>query len=172
MKKSIKRILTVSFVIALAFSTPVLAFPNKSDKNSDSKPCCGCNCKYNKDKKSSQKAEINHGWLGIKVIDGGIEGFVDIVSGALVVEVGENSPLAPLGFSYGDLITEFDGKPVRNAKELSDYVSETKPGDKVVITTTCLNSAYYYKDFDYVVILSDESADISNEVRDGSGKED
>jgi serine protease Do len=51
--------------------------------------------------------------------------------GALVSEVNENTPAAKAGIERGDVIVEFDGKPVRDTSTLRLAVSQTPVGKEV-----------------------------------------
>jgi serine protease Do len=53
--------------------------------------------------------------------------------GALVSSVIRNQPAAKAGIEPGDIILEFNGKPVRNRDELVSMVTATKPGTTVPI---------------------------------------
>ena len=55
-------------------------------------------------------------------------------SGALVADVLEDSPASKAGFERGDIITELDGKPVRDPTHLRTIVADSAPGTKVTIT--------------------------------------
>jgi serine protease Do len=51
--------------------------------------------------------------------------------GALVQSVEEDGPAAKAGLKPGDVIVEYNGKPVQNNEELIDRVVRTKPGTSV-----------------------------------------
>jgi serine protease Do len=53
--------------------------------------------------------------------------------GAIVSEVTPNSPAAKAGLKDGDVIVEFDGKPVRDSRHLKLQVAETAPGKDVPV---------------------------------------
>jgi len=52
-------------------------------------------------------------------------------TGALVSSVNAGGPAAKAGVEPGDVITEFNGKPVKNRDELVGYVTRTSPGTSV-----------------------------------------
>ncbi|MEA2462889.1 MAG: serine protease Do [Acidobacteriota bacterium] len=54
--------------------------------------------------------------------------------GALVQAVEEGKPAARAGIRHGDVIVEIDGKPIRNNRELIDYISYRPVGTDVRIT--------------------------------------
>jgi serine protease Do len=53
--------------------------------------------------------------------------------GALVSEVTPNSPAAKAGLKSGDVIVEFNGKPVEDSRRLKLAVGATAPGTKVPV---------------------------------------
>jgi len=53
--------------------------------------------------------------------------------GALVAEVTPKSPAEKAGIKSGDVITEFNGKPVRDSRHLKLQVAELAPGMKVPV---------------------------------------
>ena len=73
--------------------------------------------------------ETKRGWLGVRiqVVDQGIADAenLDKPRGALVASVAENSPSDKGGIKPGDIILEFDGKPINEMKELPKIVAET-----------------------------------------------
>jgi Do/DeqQ family serine protease len=58
--------------------------------------------------------------------------------GALVTDVVDNSPASRAGLMRGDIIVEFDGKPVEDTTTLRNMVANTAPG-KTVKTTVIRN---------------------------------
>jgi serine protease Do len=54
-------------------------------------------------------------------------------SGAIVSTVDQNGPARKAGIQPGDVIVQYDGKPVRNSDELVDMVVRTKPGTTVPV---------------------------------------
>lgn len=75
-------------------------------------------------------------WLGLKMLDLNpmviaqlkerSSSFPDVSKGVLVPMVTPGSPAERAGFAPGDVVTEFDGKPVETIKEIIDIM-----GDKV-----------------------------------------
>jgi len=56
---------------------------------------------------------------------------LDTPHGALVSKVEPDSPASAAGLKEGDIIVEFDGKPVKQASDLPTAVASTKPGTNV-----------------------------------------
>ncbi len=81
--------------------------------------------------------ETKRGWLGVRiqVVDQGIADAekLDKPRGALVASVADNSPSYKGGIKPGDIILEFDGKPINEMKELPKIVAETDVGKKVIV---------------------------------------
>ncbi len=77
------------------------------------------------------------GWLGVKIQEVTDEvaaavGLKD-AAGALVLEITKDSPAAKTDLKSGDVILNFDGKPVNAMKKLPRIVAETKVGKAVVV---------------------------------------
>jgi serine protease Do len=54
------------------------------------------------------------------------------VSGAVIKKVYDDSPAQQAGIKEGDIITEVNGKKIKNGSELTSYVKTTSKGDKMV----------------------------------------
>ena len=82
-----------------------------------------------------KQGQVIRGWLGVVIQDltpALAEEFgLRKAEGALVAEVVQNSPAARAGLKQGDIIVEYNGKPVKNASELRTFVGLTRPGTKV-----------------------------------------
>jgi len=78
-------------------------------------------------KPSSQKG-------GRKVSTGTMPDFSFSGTGVKISAVSDDSPAAKAGLLKGDVITAFDGKPVENLKDYSNYLKEHQPGDKIIVT--------------------------------------
>jgi serine protease Do len=81
--------------------------------------------------------ETRRGWLGVliqEVTDELAEGLgMDRPHGALVSEVTPDSPAAAAGIQVGDVVTEYNGRAVRERRDLPRMVAETAIGEKVKI---------------------------------------
>lgn len=81
---------------------------------------------------------VTRGWLGVLVqgIDQELaQSFgLDQPKGALVSQVMPNSPAAKAGLKPGDIITDFDGKPVEQWSRLPPMVGVTPVGKSVPVT--------------------------------------
>jgi len=57
--------------------------------------------------------------------------------GARVRAVGQGTPAHEAGLKVGDVITQINGEPVNNARQLGDFLRQmTRPDDKVTLTAT------------------------------------
>src|SRR5262247_2854500 len=75
---------------------------------------------------SGANARVSRGYLGVSLRDPQTSG-----SGAVVAELTNGSPASTAGLRGGDLIVEFDGKPVRSPKQLAEIVADTPAGKTV-----------------------------------------
>jgi len=79
--------------------------------------------------------KVNHGYIGISIEDVTPQNakFFDVKKavGAVVSDVTADSPGGKAGLKTGDVITEFDGKPVSDAGELQMATSQKQPGDTI-----------------------------------------
>ncbi len=81
--------------------------------------------------------KVIRGWLGVTIQDltpelaksFGLKG----EKGALVSDVTQNAPADKAGLKRGDLIVEFDGKPVEDGTSLRNMVANDAPGKTVQI---------------------------------------
>jgi serine protease Do len=84
-----------------------------------------------------KSGRVSRGYLGINLQDVtpalakavGYEG----KDGALVRDLAQNSPAAKAGLKSGDVIVEFDGRPVKSPKHLTETVSDTPIGKAVPV---------------------------------------
>ena len=81
--------------------------------------------------------ETKRGWLGVRIqyVTKEISDAekLDKPRGALVVSVADNSPSSKGGILSGDIILEFDGKPINEMKELPLIVAQTEVGKTVEV---------------------------------------
>jgi len=79
--------------------------------------------------------EVRRGWLGVRiqtVSDELAEGLrLESPSGALVASVTAGGPAEAAGISQGDVILEFNGRPVKEMRKLPRMVAETAIGEEV-----------------------------------------
>lgn len=64
---------------------------------------------------------------------GSIPDFGEGVKGVKFADVREGSPAAKAGFKAGDVLVEFDGKPVANLYDFTYALQAKKPGDEVKV---------------------------------------
>jgi serine protease Do len=82
-----------------------------------------------------QFGELRRGWLGVKIqqVTDEIAESLNIkpARGALVGVVDEKGPAKPAGIEPGDVIVTFDGKDIKEPKDLSRVVADTAVGKEV-----------------------------------------
>jgi serine protease Do len=84
-----------------------------------------------------EKGHVTRGWLGVMIQkitpdiaeSLGLEG----TKGALVADVVKDGPADQAGIKQGDIIVEFDGKPVNDSAELPLLVARTPVGRKIEV---------------------------------------
>src|SRR5215471_16259994 len=64
---------------------------------------------------------------------GSVPDFRDDLKGVLFADVQNNSPAAKAGLKQGDLMVEFDGKPIQNLYDFTYALRAKKPGDVVEV---------------------------------------
>jgi serine protease Do len=79
--------------------------------------------------------EVRRGWIGVRiqdVTDDVAEGLgMTEASGALIAGVSDDGPAAAGGLKEGDVVIEFNGKPVKTMRDLPRVVADTPPGETV-----------------------------------------
>ncbi len=75
---------------------------------------------------SGANAPVSRGYLGVSLQDS-----QTAAGGAVVAELTNGGPASAAGLRGGDLIVEFDGKPVRSTKQLAEIVANTPVGKTV-----------------------------------------
>ena len=84
-----------------------------------------------------KNGRVIRGWLGIRAQDVSphLASSLSLTRGAgemaVVTEVTDNSPAAEGGVKTGDVILEFNGKPVPKSQEFPSVIADTSPGQKV-----------------------------------------
>jgi serine protease Do len=81
------------------------------------------------------KGEVTRGWLGVAIQqvtpDLAKSLGLDQSTGALVSSVTDGSPAEKAGIQVGDVIVEYDGKPIKHSSELPILVARTDVGKSV-----------------------------------------
>src|ERR1700722_11241442 len=79
--------------------------------------------------------EMRRGWLGVRIqqVTDDIAESLSIkpARGALVAGVDDKGPAKPAGIEAGDVIVTFDGKDIKESKDLSRVVADTAVGKEV-----------------------------------------
>lgn len=82
--------------------------------------------------------ETRRGWLGVRIqnVDDPTAEALGLgkAKGALVAGVDEKGPAKPAGLEVGDVITRFDGREVRESRDLPRIVASTPVGKSVDVT--------------------------------------
>src|SRR5579862_1946634 len=82
-----------------------------------------------------QFGELRRGWLGVRIqsVTDEIAESLNIkpARGALVAGVDDKGPAKPAGIEPGDVIIKFDGKDIKEPKDLSRVVADTAVGKEV-----------------------------------------
>jgi serine protease Do len=79
--------------------------------------------------------KVTHAFIGIQISDVTPDNAkffqLNKAEGAVVSEVGPDTPAAKAGLRTGDVITELDGKPMTDAGQLQMTVGQKRPGDTI-----------------------------------------
>jgi serine protease Do len=82
-----------------------------------------------------QFGELRRGWLGVRIqsVTDEIAESLNIkpARGALIAGVEDKGPAKPAGIEPGDVVVKFDGKDIKEPKDLSRVVADTAVGKKV-----------------------------------------
>ena len=73
-----------------------------------------------------RNGRVSRGYLGVSLQESQTAG-----GGALVAEVSNGGPASKAGLRNGDRIVEFDGKPVKSTKQLTELIADTPAGAAV-----------------------------------------
>jgi serine protease Do len=81
--------------------------------------------------------EVRRGWLGVRIqqVDDQIADSLNIkpARGALIAGVDDKGPAKPAGIEPGDVIVKFDGKDIKEMRDLPKIVAETPVGKDVEV---------------------------------------
>jgi serine protease Do len=84
-----------------------------------------------------QFGELRRGWLGVRIqqVTDEIGESLNIkpARGALVAGIDDKGPAKPAGIEPGDVVVKFDGKDVKDPKDLSRVVADTAVGKEVEV---------------------------------------
>jgi serine protease Do len=82
-----------------------------------------------------QFGELRRGWLGVRIqqVTDEIAESLNIkpARGALIAGVDDSGPAKPAGIEPGDVVVRFDGKDIKEPKDLSRVVADTAVGKEV-----------------------------------------
>jgi len=85
-----------------------------------------------------QFGETRRGWLGVRIqnVDDATAEALSLggARGALIAGIDEKGPAKPAGFEVGDVIVRFDGKEVKDSRDLPRIVAATPVGKAVDVT--------------------------------------
>ena len=85
-----------------------------------------------------QFGELRRGWLGVRIqqVTDEIAESLNIKPprGALIAGVDDKGPAKPAGIEPGDVVVKFDGKDIKEPKDLSRVVADTAVGKEVDVT--------------------------------------
>ena len=83
------------------------------------------------------KGKVERGWLGLKVMDNNeniaISDKHNFNKGVVISSVLPNSPCAKENIQVGDIIISVNGKDIKNAKNFSRQIAESKIGSDVIL---------------------------------------
>jgi serine protease Do len=84
-----------------------------------------------------EKGSVERGWLGVVIqpVDEDIAKALGLeeAKGALVNSVQAGSPAERAGIRAGDVIVAFDGRPIKDPRDLARTVADAEPGRKVEV---------------------------------------
>ncbi len=99
--------------------------------------------------------------LGVQIYElkAGLEAFritprCEYPEGVLVASVEPNTAVYAAGLALYDIITEFDGKPIKNLQDLTNALSQYRAGDKVTMTVFSFSRNFSkgeYKTLEFVL---------------------
>ncbi|MGH9808573.1 MAG: M28 family peptidase, partial [Terriglobia bacterium] len=81
----------------------------------------------------SSLADSSSGAGGYGPYFGSIPDFTELPNGVRFADIHDGSPAAKAGLRAGDILTEFDGKPIQNLYDFTYALRSKKPGDEVLV---------------------------------------
>ena len=110
-----------------------------------------------------EKGKVTRGWLGVEIrpVDDAVAKQFGLkeTAGALVNNVMTGTPAEKAGLKRGDIITGFNGQPVKNTTNLQDLVAQTEPKKKVPLKVWRNNKE---ENFDLVIgEMPDKTKDVA-----------
>ena len=85
-----------------------------------------------------QFGEVRRGWLGVRIqqVTDEIADSLSIkpARGALIAGIDDKGPAKPAGIEPGDVIVKFDGKDIKEMRDLPRIVADTPVGKDVEVT--------------------------------------
>src|SRR6056297_2054740 len=84
------------------------------------------------------RGEVQHAFLGIQgqSVDRQVAELysLPVEEGAVVVDVGDDTPAADAGLERGDIIVAMDGRPITSMEELTGRIHREQPGNEVSLS--------------------------------------
>ncbi|MEJ2005468.1 MAG: PDZ domain-containing protein [Cyclobacteriaceae bacterium] len=91
---------------------------------------------------------VQRGVLGVQInnIDADLakDNDLDVIQGAFVAAVQENTAAEEAGIRKGDVITSIDGNEIATTADLIGYIGAKRPGDKISVTVNRGGKEYNY----------------------------
>jgi serine protease Do len=119
-----------------------------------------------------EKGKVTRGWLGVEIrpVDEAVAKQFGLkeAKGALLNTVMKDAPAERAGLKRGDIVIEFNGKPVKDVISLQDLVAQTEPKKKVPVKVWRNNKEEI---FDLVIgeMPNDSNADKTGAVPEQQG---
>jgi serine protease Do len=118
-----------------------------------------------------EHGSVTRGWLGVSMqpLTPSLAGAVGLAgyNGVLIDSVTEGSPAAKAELRQGDVITGFDNKPVKDARDLAMAVAQTPAGKTVGVTLWRDNHS---RTVDVTIRTQDETKLASADAGEGSAR--
>ena len=79
---------------------------------------------------------VKRGFLGVNIkdVDSEVSGIYGDITGALIVGMQANSPAQRAGLAVWDVVTEVNGKKIKNAADLRNTIGTMSPQQKITLT--------------------------------------